>query len=80
MHHAIMLVIVGLAIVSWKEEAKLLNIAGWLFLAGIILFSGSLYIIAFAQIKMGYITPLGGTAFVGGWFILAYAGYKAEIK
>jgi len=80
MHHAIMLVIVALAIVSWKEEAKLLNIAGWLFFAGIILFSGSLYIIAFAQIKMGYITPLGGIAFVGGWFTLAYAGYKAKLK
>ena len=80
MHHAIMLVIVGLAISSWKEQKKLLNIAGWLFLAGIIFFSGSLYIIAFAQVKMGYITPLGGTAFVAGWFTLAYAGYKAKTK
>jgi uncharacterized membrane protein YgdD (TMEM256/DUF423 family) len=80
MHHAIMLIVVALTMSSWKEQEKLLNIAGWLFLAGIILFSGSLYIIAFAQIKMGYITPLGGTAFVGGWFTLAYAGYKAKIK
>jgi uncharacterized membrane protein YgdD (TMEM256/DUF423 family) len=80
MHHAIMLVIVALAASSWKDQEKLLNIAGWLFLAGIVFFSGSLYIIAFAQVKMGYITPLGGTAFVAGWFVLAYAGYKAKIK
>ncbi len=80
MHHAIMLIIIALAITSWKDTVKLLNIAGWLFFAGIILFSGSLYIIAFAGVKMGYITPLGGIAFVSGWFTLAYAGYKATIK
>jgi uncharacterized membrane protein YgdD (TMEM256/DUF423 family) len=80
MHHAIMLVIVALAMDAWKEQTKLLNLAGWLFLAGIVFFSGSLYIIAFAQVKMGYITPLGGTAFVAGWFVLAYAAYKAKIE
>jgi uncharacterized membrane protein YgdD (TMEM256/DUF423 family) len=80
MHHAIMLVIVALAIASWKDQEKILTIAGWLFLGGILFFSGSLYIIAFAGVKMGYITPLGGIAFVGGWFTLAYAGYKAKIK
>lgn len=80
MHHAIILIVVALAMGLWKEQAKLLTVAGWLFLAGIILFSGSLYIIAFAQVKMGYITPLGGTAFIGGWFVLAYAGYKALTK
>ncbi len=80
MHHAIMLVIVALAMDAWKDQTKLLNLAGWLFLAGIVFFSGSLYIIAFAQVKMGYITPLGGTAFVAGWFVLAYAAYKAKIE
>ena len=80
MHHAIMLIAVALAASSWKEQEKLFNLAGWFFLAGIIFFSGSLYIIAFAQIKMGYFTPLGGTAFIAGWFTLAYAGYKAKIK
>ena len=80
MHHAIMLVIVALAMDAWKEQTKLLNLAGWLFLAGIVFFSGSLYIIAFAQVKMGYITPLGGTAFVAGWFVLACAAYKAKIE
>ena len=76
MHHAIMLILVAFSINIWKEQTKILNIAGWLFLAGIVLFSGSLYIIAFTGVKMGYVTPLGGIAFVGGWFTLAYAGYK----
>ncbi len=80
MHHSIVLLIVALAMGSWKEQTKLLNIAGWLLLSGILFFSGSLYIIAFAGVKMGYVTPLGGIAFVGGWFTLAFAGYKAKIK
>jgi len=79
MHHAIMLIAVAIAMHVWKEETKLFNIAGWLFFAGIILFSGSLYIIAFTGIKMGYVTPLGGIAFVAGWFTFAYAGYKAIV-
>jgi len=78
MHHAMILFAVVWALNEWKEQTKLLNIAGWLFLAGILFFSGSLYIISFAGIKMGYVTPLGGIAFVGGWFTLAYAGYKAK--
>ena len=79
MHHALMLIAVAIAMNVWKKETKLFNIAGWLFFAGIILFSGSLYIIAFTGIKMGYITPLGGIAFVAGWFTFAYAGYKAIV-
>lgn len=80
MHHAIMLIITSLAIYLLKDQKKILTVAGWLFFAGIIFFSGSLYIIAFAKIKMGYITPLGGIAFVAGWFTLAFAGYKTISK
>lgn len=78
MHHALILFAVALSFNYFKEQTKLLNIAGILFLIGILFFSGSLYIIAFLQIKMGYITPIGGIAFVGGWFTLAYAGYKSK--
>ncbi|MGD8913263.1 MAG: DUF423 domain-containing protein, partial [Candidatus Thiodiazotropha sp.] len=50
------------------------NIAGWLFLAGILLFSGSLYLLAFTGIRsLGMVTPFGGTAFIIGWFSLALA-------
>lgn len=80
MHHVLVLFAVSWALSEWKDQTKLLNIAGWFFLAGIILFSGSLYIIAFADIYVGFITPFGGVAFVGGWFTLAYAGYKAMMR
>ena len=80
MHHSLIMFAVVWALSEWKDQSKLLNIAGWLFLAGILLFSGSLYIISFTGIYVGYITPFGGVAFVGGWFTLAYAGYKAKMK
>ncbi len=76
MHHALALFAVVWALNEWKNQAKLLNLAGILFLVGILLFSGSLYIITFAGIKMGYVTPVGGISFVAGWFTLAFAGYK----
>jgi uncharacterized membrane protein YgdD (TMEM256/DUF423 family) len=45
----------------------------WLLLAGILLFSGSLYMLALSGVKaLGAITPLGGLAFLAAWFLLAY--------
>ena len=79
-HHALVMFAVVWALSEWKDQTKLLTISGLLFLAGILLFSGSLYIISFTGIYMGYITPFGGVAFVGGWFTLAFASYKAKIK
>ena len=76
MHHALALLIVALAYLQFPKQKKLLTFAGYSFLAGILFFSGSLYIIVFAGIKMGYITPLGGTFFVLGWLLLAYAAFK----
>ena len=80
MHHALALLAVALAFAQWPNQKKILNFAGYSLLAGIILFSGSLYIIVFADINMGYITPLGGILFVVGWFSLAYAAWKAKSK
>jgi uncharacterized membrane protein YgdD (TMEM256/DUF423 family) len=80
MNHTLILFAVAWALSEWKDQTKLLNIAGGLFLTGIVLFSGSLYIISFVGIYVGYITPFGGVAFVSGWFTLAYAGYKAKLK
>ncbi|WP_299094431.1 DUF423 domain-containing protein [uncultured Metabacillus sp.] len=55
----------------------LLSTAGWLFLIGIILFSGSLYILSVTQISvLGAITPLGGLAFLGGWLLLGYVAIR----
>jgi uncharacterized membrane protein YgdD (TMEM256/DUF423 family) len=46
--------------------------AAWFFLVGIVLFSGSLYLMCFADIgKLGAITPVGGVFFIAGWVMLA---------
>jgi uncharacterized membrane protein YgdD (TMEM256/DUF423 family) len=61
---------------------KLLAWAGKLFITGIILFSGSLYILCYAKYSemplnwIGAITPFGGVAFVAGWFALCFAVLK----
>jgi uncharacterized membrane protein YgdD (TMEM256/DUF423 family) len=53
---------------------RLVAAAGWLFLGGIVLFSGSLYALALTGISiLGAITPLGGLAFLAGWACLAIA-------
>lgn len=55
--------------------------AAWTFLAGIILFSGSLYLWAFTGLHvLGFTTPLGGLAFMIGWGLLAVAGWKSEAE
>jgi uncharacterized membrane protein YgdD (TMEM256/DUF423 family) len=72
MYHALALVLVG-ALVD-RAPSSGLTAAGWLFCAGTILFSGSLYALALSGIrKLGAITPLGGVAFLAGWALLAVA-------
>ena len=54
------------------------TVAGWLFIVGIVLFSGSLYLlIASGQRWMGAITPFGGVAFIAGWICLALAAWRS---
>jgi uncharacterized membrane protein YgdD (TMEM256/DUF423 family) len=51
--------------------------AGWLFIAGTVLFSGSLYALALTGVRaLGAITPLGGVCFLAGWACMAYAAWK----
>jgi uncharacterized membrane protein YgdD (TMEM256/DUF423 family) len=72
--HALGLVAVGSLIAAHAAAAGALGIAGWLLLAGIVVFSGSLYALALSGIKvLGAITPIGGLCFVGGWVALAWA-------
>ena len=53
------------------------NWAGWLLFFGIVLFSGSLYILALTQIRiLGAITPIGGVLFIVGWLMLIIATFK----
>jgi len=75
MYHAFALVIV--ALLANNIQLKILNISGWLFLLGIILFSGSLYLIVFTEIQwIEFLTPIGGFAFTFGWLGLMYVGFK----
>jgi uncharacterized membrane protein YgdD (TMEM256/DUF423 family) len=72
MYHALGLIAVGW-VVS-QRPSMVANAAGWCLLVGIILFCGSLYIMALTGLRwLGAITPLGGVAFLAGWALLAWA-------
>jgi uncharacterized membrane protein YgdD (TMEM256/DUF423 family) len=79
MNHALVLLAVSWAIRQWPDQVKILRAAGWLFVAGVFLFSVSLYIIALSGLQLGIITPFGGAAFIAGWFLLAWAAWKAQV-
>jgi len=75
-YHALGLLAVGF-IATHLPESSLVQWSGWLMLAGIIFFSGSLYILAVSGISwLGAITPIGGTAFIVAWLLLAIAVIK----
>jgi len=76
MYHVFAIVVVALASAQWR--IGLLNISGWLFVAGIIIFSGSLYILSLTGEKMwGAVTTFGGLALLAGWLTLAIGVYKS---
>jgi uncharacterized membrane protein YgdD (TMEM256/DUF423 family) len=69
MYHALALLAVAWASTRWP--GALSQWAGWLFVAGTVLFSGSLYALALTGTRwLGAITPLGGLAFLAGWLCL----------
>ncbi len=73
MYHAGGLMVVGL-LGHLAPAGTLLLWAGWLFVAGTVLFSGSLYVLSITgKKKWGMVTPLGGVAFIAGWALLALA-------
>ncbi len=70
--HALGLFGVGVLMTQFAQ-ARGLHHAAWLFVAGIALFSGSLYALALgAPASFGIVTPFGGVAFIGGWLVLAF--------
>jgi uncharacterized membrane protein YgdD (TMEM256/DUF423 family) len=72
MYHAFGLIAVAWAKTRWPEHN--LNGAGWAFIVGILIFSGSLYLLSFTGLRwFGAITPLGGLAFLLGWAILVWS-------
>ena len=77
MYHALALLVVAL-LIKQSPNVSTLTAAGWCFVAGIVLFSGSLYGLSLAGIKaLGPVTPLGGVALIAGWVCLALGSAKA---
>ena len=76
MYHALALFVTAGAFTRWPGGPVIA--AGWLFVAGTVLFSGSLYLLALTgQRWLGAITPLGGLAFIAGWAALAWAALRS---
>ncbi|HEX6183482.1 MAG TPA: DUF423 domain-containing protein [Pyrinomonadaceae bacterium] len=76
MYHALALFAAGWAAARWP--GGLTSAAGWLFVAGTLIFSGSLYLLTLTgQRWLGAITPIGGLAFLAGWLCLAAACWKS---
>ena len=65
----------ALFIVAWlssRGSSEVVHAAGWCFIAGVLLFSGSLYILSLTGVRAwGAVTPIGGLAFLAGWLCLA---------
>ncbi|WP_020534088.1 DUF423 domain-containing protein [Lewinella cohaerens] len=83
-YHAFAILLVGTLL--YFRKTSLMPIAGWLFLGGIVCFSGSLYLLAFADLValptnlLGPITPIGGLLFVAGWVVLAISTFQDNEK
>lgn len=76
MFHATGLLIIGILLGKYPSSS-LLTWSGWLMLIGIILFSGSLYILSVTKIGiLGAITPFGGVSFIVAWALIAIAAAK----
>jgi len=75
-YHSLALLAVGVIAISYPQ-ATLLRSSGWLFVVGIVIFSGSLYLLSLSGLRwLGAVTPLGGLAFIAGWGCLAAASWK----
>jgi uncharacterized membrane protein YgdD (TMEM256/DUF423 family) len=73
--------VVGLIAVAWllyRSPSAAALASGWCFVAGTVLFSGSLYALALTGTRwLGAITPVGGVLFLAGWLLLAWAAWRA---
>lgn len=75
MYHALALFAVAWAATQWPTS--LVRTAGWLFVAGTVVFSGSLYAMSLTGARwLGAVTPIGGLCFLGGWLALAVAVWR----
>jgi uncharacterized membrane protein YgdD (TMEM256/DUF423 family) len=77
MVHALALLAAAWAVARWPGRAALAS--GWCFVAGTVLFSGSLYLLALTGVRsLGAVTPFGGVLFLAGWLLLAAAAWRGQ--
>lgn len=75
-YHSLALLAVALLLLRYPTSS-LLHSSAWLFIIGMVIFSGSLYLLSFTGLRwLGAVTPLGGLAFITGWACLAAAAWK----
>lgn|SRR5690606_5955746 len=74
--HALALLVV--ALLAQRGGGRLLGTAGALFVLGTLCFSGSLYLMTLAGLKLGLVTPLGGMLFMLGWACLGLAAWRRQ--
>lgn len=80
MYHALAMFGIGLLMINFPT-ANLLRISAYLMLAGIVLFSGSLYLLSFTGIRwLGAITPLGGLCFLVAWALIVWFAAKQQLS
>jgi len=71
------LALLGCGLFALHHPSRSLALAGGLFFAGMLLFSGSLYLLALTGMRgLAILTPFGGTSFIAGWFCLALAAWR----
>jgi uncharacterized membrane protein YgdD (TMEM256/DUF423 family) len=75
MYHA--LALIAVAAIATRMQGRGTDVAGWLFVAGTVVFSGSLYLLALGGPRwLGAVTPLGGLCFIVGWVALAWSAVR----
>lgn len=76
--HAVALLGVASAWARWPEAGGTLALSGWLMIAGVTVFSGSLYLLVLSGLRwLGAVTPVGGVALLAGWALLAWAAMRS---
>ncbi len=70
--HAVAIVLIGM-LCQQMPDSRIVPIAGWVMVAGVVVFSGSLYLLSVTGIRvLGAVTPIGGVALLTSWAMLAY--------
>jgi uncharacterized membrane protein YgdD (TMEM256/DUF423 family) len=78
-YHGLGLILAG--IVKHRHRARPIQLAGWLFVAGTLLFQGNLYLISLTHLRaLSFLTPIGGMCLMIGWLLFAYAALQIKTK